>query len=190
MFSKGSEAGATWPGSAQATKLALIGNEAKRPQVHGGGSGSVVPRDTSTPFDAISAAVGSNGSVAYDDGVDPARAAALAASAEVAIVCVATSSGEGRGLCRAADTGASVLSARATRTRLLRPVRGPGQLAPGEPLLYVRRTRTRLARAVRAAYRGTAGRDRPNLSLDSGVAPCGRGALSSVPACHTGLLSR
>lgn len=83
---------------APATKLALIGEQAKQPTVHGGGSGSVVPQHTSAPFDAISAAIsalGGGGSVAYDDGSDPARAAALAARADVALVLVATSSSEG-----------------------------------------------------------------------------------------------
>ena len=46
--------------------------------MHGGGSGSVVPYYTSAPYDAIAAAVGlAGGSVAYDDGAEPARSAAL-----------------------------------------------------------------------------------------------------------------
>ena len=46
--------------------------------MHGGGSGSVVPYYTSAPYDAIAAAVGlAGGSVAYDDGAEPVRSAAL-----------------------------------------------------------------------------------------------------------------
>ena len=55
-----------------------------------------VPYYTSAPNDAIAAAVGRGGGrVAYDDGSDPARAAALAAQADVALVFVATDSSEG-----------------------------------------------------------------------------------------------
>jgi beta-glucosidase len=77
-------------------RLALIGAEAKKPTVHGGGSGQVVPYYTSAPYDAIVEAVGDVRRVSYDDGSDPAKAAALAASAEVAIVFAATDSSEGR----------------------------------------------------------------------------------------------
>ena len=77
-------------------KLALIGKQAKQPTVHGGGSGSVVPYYTSAPFAAIAAAVGrGGGSVTYDDGSDLARAAALAARADVALVFAASDSSEG-----------------------------------------------------------------------------------------------
>ncbi len=75
--------------------IAIIGFGGDNAVVHGGGSGSVVPSYVVPPKDAIEAKVGENTEVLFDDGADVEKAAALAASSDVAIVFVGTLSHEG-----------------------------------------------------------------------------------------------
>jgi beta-glucosidase len=92
--------------------LALIGATAMRPVVGGGGSGAVRPGKVPSPYDAIRAKLGigpaardcagGNGEQArrvcvyYHSGSNVTGAAELAASADVAIVFVSTTSTEGK----------------------------------------------------------------------------------------------
>lgn len=93
------------PLAANAARLAVIGAHADKGVLSGGGSSQVVPRggvaatekskaidgalifDPSSPLDAIRRQL-PNAQVEYDDGQDPARAAAVAAKAQTAIVFV------------------------------------------------------------------------------------------------------
>jgi len=84
--------------------IAVIGPQAKKPVVHGGGSGAVVPYYVSAPYDAIREALGITGPsseecdptgkfcVSYSGGADAAQ---VAAAADVAVVFGHTYSGEG-----------------------------------------------------------------------------------------------
>ena len=61
----------------------------------GGGSSSIKPFSTTTPFEGIKDLVGAGVDVATDDGSDPDQAAQLAADSDVAIVIPASYSTEG-----------------------------------------------------------------------------------------------
>mmetsp|Transcript_62410 Transcript_62410/g.185932 ORF Transcript_62410/g.185932 Transcript_62410/m.185932 type:complete len:718 (+) Transcript_62410:45-2198(+) len=76
-------------------RLALLGFASGNAVVRGGGSGSVVPSHVAHPLEAITAVVGADTEVLYDDGQDLEAAAKLAASADYALVFVGTLSREG-----------------------------------------------------------------------------------------------
>jgi beta-glucosidase len=76
-------------------KLAVLGFAGANAVVHGGGSGSVVPSFVATPIDGIKAAAGPSATVNFDNGTDIKAAAALAASADYAIIFAGTLSHEG-----------------------------------------------------------------------------------------------
>jgi beta-glucosidase len=76
-------------------RLALLGFASYGAVVHGGGSGSVVPSFIVTPLAGITAAAGPEATIVFDNGTDIARASAVAADADVAIVFVGTLSSEG-----------------------------------------------------------------------------------------------
>jgi beta-glucosidase len=71
-------------------KIAVIGSAADS-YVSGGGSSQVTPRSPITPRQGITTRAGSGAAVTYSDGSDPAAAAALARSSDVAIVVAAAS---------------------------------------------------------------------------------------------------
>ena len=73
--------------------IALIGPQANRFE-NGNGTVDVKPFTSTTPLQAITQRAGPNVHVAYDDGSDPARAASVAHSADVAIVFASDSEGE------------------------------------------------------------------------------------------------
>ena len=75
--------------------VALIGPYAGAAKTGGGGSSKVVPAYTVNPVDGIKNRVGPGVDVSYSDGKDPAAAAALARSADVAIVMVGDNESEG-----------------------------------------------------------------------------------------------
>ncbi len=75
--------------------VAVIGPYAGAAKTGGGGSSHVVPAYTVSPVDGIKNRVGPNVTVTYDDGSDPAAAAAAAQSADVAIVMVGDNETEG-----------------------------------------------------------------------------------------------
>ncbi len=79
--------------TAGAGKVALIGPEADRLK-DGGGSSAIDEFRTTTPRQALRARLGDR--LAYDDGSDQARAAALAKGADVAIVVVGDVMTEGK----------------------------------------------------------------------------------------------
>ena len=74
--------------------IAVIGEPATQ-FVTGGGSGNVKPFAFHDPLTAIRARAGTGSAVLYDDGSDPARAAATARSAGVAVVFAADYDSEG-----------------------------------------------------------------------------------------------
>ncbi len=76
----------------QVRKLALIGPEADTLK-NGGGSSAIKPYVTTTPKDALVERLGDR--VAFDDGADADRAAAVARDASVAVVVVGDSMTEG-----------------------------------------------------------------------------------------------
>jgi beta-glucosidase len=70
-------------------RLAVIGRLADQPNLGDKGSSGVHPPSTVTPLEGLQAALKSKKTeVLYDDGSDPARAAALAAGADAAVVVV------------------------------------------------------------------------------------------------------
>jgi beta-glucosidase len=75
--------------------VAVIGPYAGAAKTGGGGSSKVVPAYTVTPVDGIKHRVGADVGVSYSDGKDPAAAAELARSADVAIVMVGDDETEG-----------------------------------------------------------------------------------------------
>lgn len=81
-------------------RIALIGHDAVNPTVHGGGSGEVDPSYLPTPFEVLSRRLGDaqqNASkVVYASDVRHKEDAALAASADLAVVFVSLTSAEGR----------------------------------------------------------------------------------------------
>jgi beta-glucosidase len=76
--------------------IAVIGPYAGAAKTGGGGSSAVVPEYTVNPVDGIRNRVGPGASVAYNDGADPAAAAALAAKSDVAVVMVGDDETEGK----------------------------------------------------------------------------------------------
>lgn len=76
--------------------VALIGPYASAAHTGGGGSSSVAPLYTVTPLDGLKKHLGDRVTVNYNDGSDAAAAAALAKSADVAIVMVGNKDREGR----------------------------------------------------------------------------------------------
>jgi beta-glucosidase len=76
--------------------VAVIGPYAAAAKTGGGGSSQVVPEYTVDPVDGIRNRVGPGVSVTYNDGADPAAAAALAAKSDVAIVMVGDDETEGK----------------------------------------------------------------------------------------------
>ena len=90
----------------QVKTIALIGAQAAHPVVHGGGSGQVFPAYVAAPLDSIRAKFagpancstpgGPGNCVLYDDGKDPETLAPTVKAAEIAIVFLATDSGEGQ----------------------------------------------------------------------------------------------
>jgi beta-glucosidase len=76
-------------------RIAVIGPYANR-FVTGGGSGGVSPRAVVTVLQGIAARAGKNVTVTYDDGSDPAAAAADAKAADVAVVVVGDVETEGQ----------------------------------------------------------------------------------------------
>ncbi|HEY3716491.1 MAG TPA: glycoside hydrolase family 3 C-terminal domain-containing protein [Jatrophihabitantaceae bacterium] len=75
--------------------VAVIGPYAGAARTGGGGSSHVEPAYTVSPVDGIQNRVGPTVTVSYNDGADPAAAAALARSADVAIVMVGDDETEG-----------------------------------------------------------------------------------------------
>ncbi|MFD0949035.1 beta-glucosidase [Paraperlucidibaca wandonensis] len=74
--------------------ILVIGSYAiERPS--GGGSSSTIPFQFQTPLDAIKARVGTSSNVIYDDGSDSAKAATLAATADVVLVFATDRASEG-----------------------------------------------------------------------------------------------
>jgi beta-glucosidase len=77
--------------------IAVIGDAAGSDDLSaGGGSAAVRPTDRVTPLDGIRARVGGGTRVVVDDGTDPARAARLAAGADVALVFASRFDQEGQ----------------------------------------------------------------------------------------------
>ena len=76
--------------------IAVIGPYATKASTGGGGSSHVVPLYTVDPVKGIRDRAGSRVKVTFDDGSDVAKAAALAKSADVAIVMVGDYEREGR----------------------------------------------------------------------------------------------
>jgi beta-glucosidase len=75
--------------------IAVIGPDAGAAMTGGGGSSEVTPIYTVSPVEGIKNIVGSNITVSYNDGNDPAAAAKVAASADVALVMVGNKDREG-----------------------------------------------------------------------------------------------
>jgi len=69
-------------------RLAVIGRLADQPNLGDRGSSGLAPPSTVTPLDGLRAALPQKVEVLYDDGSDSKRAAALAATADAAIVIV------------------------------------------------------------------------------------------------------
>lgn len=76
-------------------RIAVIGPYATTAHPGGGGSSSVLPFSTVSPLRGIAARAGSGLTVTGDDGADPARAAAKARTADVAVVVVGDAAKEG-----------------------------------------------------------------------------------------------
>lgn len=76
-------------------RIAVIGPYADR-FITGGGSGAVTPRSVVTALEGITRRAGKHVTVSYADGSDPARAAALAKAADVAVVVVGDVQTEGQ----------------------------------------------------------------------------------------------
>lgn len=75
--------------------IAVIGPYAGAAHTGGGGSSRVDPLYTVSPVDGIKRHVGTNVRVTYNDGSDPAEAAKIAKSADVALVMVGNKDSEG-----------------------------------------------------------------------------------------------
>jgi beta-glucosidase len=67
-------------------RIAVIGLLADKPNTGDGGSSNTRPAHVVTPLEGLRAALGAEVALDYDDGADPARAAALAHAADVALV--------------------------------------------------------------------------------------------------------
>jgi beta-glucosidase len=75
--------------------IALIGPFATKAKTGGGGSSAVIPTSTVDPLPGLRQRV-PGATVTLDDGSDPARAAALAATADVSVVMVGDNETEGK----------------------------------------------------------------------------------------------
>jgi beta-glucosidase len=75
--------------------IAVIGPYAGAAHTGGGGSSAVTPLYTVSPVEGIKKLVGANVAVNYNDGARPVEAAALAQSADIAIVMVGNKDREG-----------------------------------------------------------------------------------------------
>jgi beta-glucosidase len=75
--------------------IALIGPQARRFE-NGGGTDDVKAQRSDTPMSALRQRVGARVKIRYDDGTDPAHAAATAKSVDVAVVFASDSEGEDR----------------------------------------------------------------------------------------------
>ncbi len=82
--------------SAGLHSLALIGPYAAQAMTGGGGSSHVVPLYTVSPLAGLQARAGAGVSIRFNDGADPAAAAALARRSQLAIVMVGDRETEGR----------------------------------------------------------------------------------------------
>ena len=69
-------------------RLAILGRLADTPNSGDGGSSSTRPPYVVTPLEGVRAALGDKAELVYDDGADPARAAAAAQGADAALVVV------------------------------------------------------------------------------------------------------
>ena len=69
-------------------RIAVIGALADAPNTGDGGSSNTRPDYVVTPLQGLRAALGESTAIDHDDGADPARAAALAKGADVALVVV------------------------------------------------------------------------------------------------------
>ena len=69
-------------------RLAVIGRLADAPNTGDGGSSNTRPAHVVTPLEGLRAAVGASVDLAYDDGADVSRAAAIARGADAALVVV------------------------------------------------------------------------------------------------------
>ncbi len=67
-------------------RLAVIGRLADVPNTGDGGSSNTYPAHVVTPLEGLRAAAGNEFTVTFDDGADPAQAAAVAREADVALV--------------------------------------------------------------------------------------------------------
>lgn len=76
--------------------IALLGPYAGAAHNGGTGSGEVAPIYTVTPADGLKRHVGAAVQIKYHDGADPAAAAAIAKTADVALVMVGNKDGEGK----------------------------------------------------------------------------------------------
>ena len=76
--------------------IAIIGLYAGDAHTGGGGSSAVKPLYTVNPVDGLKKQVGTGVTVTYDDGTQPAVAAKLAASTDIAIVMVGNKDREGK----------------------------------------------------------------------------------------------
>ncbi|MEH3033278.1 MAG: glycoside hydrolase family 3 C-terminal domain-containing protein [Aeromicrobium erythreum] len=86
--------GGVLPLSSSVRSIAVIGRSSTE-FIAGGGSGSVEAFEVHSILDGIRQRAGSGVKVTYDDGSDPARAAAVARAADVAVVVVRDQYGEG-----------------------------------------------------------------------------------------------
>ncbi len=82
--------------AAHLKSIAVVGPYAKEAQTGGGGSSHVVAIYTAAPVDGVKERAGSAMSVSFADGSDVSQAAALAHSADVAIVMVGDKAAEGK----------------------------------------------------------------------------------------------
>ena len=69
-------------------RLAVFGHLADAPNTGDGGSSNTRPTHVVTPLEGLRAALGGKVDLAYDDGADPPRAAAIAREADAALVVV------------------------------------------------------------------------------------------------------
>jgi beta-glucosidase len=69
-------------------RLAVFGHSADAPNTGDGGSSNTRPTHVVTPIEGLRAALGGKVDLAYDDGADPSRAAAIAREVDAALVVV------------------------------------------------------------------------------------------------------
>ena len=69
-------------------RLAVLGRLADAPNTGDGGSSNTRPAHVVTPLEGLRSALGDKTELVYDDGADPARAAAMAEGADAALVVV------------------------------------------------------------------------------------------------------